>query len=446
MKQLKNNTLFKVFVILVLTLLLLIPAAMINNIVREREKTQEEAIREVSEKMGEAQTLTGPFLSIPYTRYVKETSSKDGSSRILEIKEYIHLMPEDLRIEGELIPEKLNRGIYEIVVYKSDLEVKGSFAPVDLDALDLNGGKVHFDKAALVLGLNDLRGIEEQIALKWGDKTLLFNPGVMNQDLVESGIHVPLTVNDSAESRTPFQFRLALRGSQQLYFTPVGKITDVFLHSPWPNPKFNGDFLPDERTVDPSGFKAHWNILHLNRNFPQVWKGNAFKPDASSFGTDLLLPVDNYQKSHRAIRYAILFIGFTFLVFFFMEVLNKLFIHPIQYLLVGVALVVFYTLLLSISEHMAFNLAFVVAALATLLLITAYVRAILGSNKLALFLSGILTILYTFIFVIIQLQDFALLIGSLGIFMVLALVMYFSRKIDWYNIKLGDEQANEAKI
>lgn len=442
MKQLKNNTLFKVFVILVLTLLLLIPAAMINNIVREREKTQEEAIREVSEKMGEAQTLTGPFLSIPYTRYVKETSSKDGSSRILEIKEYIHLMPEELRIEGELIPEKLNRGIYEIVVYKSDLEVKGSFAPVDLDALDLNGGKVHFDKAALVLGLNDLRGIEEQIALKWGDKTLLFNPGVMNQDLVESGIHVPLTVDDSTQSRTPFQFRLALRGSQQLYFTPVGKITDVFLNSPWPNPKFNGDFLPDERTVDPSGFKAHWNILHLNRNFPQAWKGNAFKPDASSFGTDLLLPVDNYQKSHRAIRYAILFIGFTFLVFFFMEVLNKLFIHPIQYLLVGVALVVFYTLLLSISEHMAFNLAFVLAALATLLLITAYVRAILGSNKLALFLTGILTILYTFIFVIIQLQDFALLIGSLGIFMVLALVMYFSRKIDWYNIKLGDEQAN----
>lgn len=442
MKQLKNNTLFKVFVILVLTLLLLIPAAMINNIVREREKTQEEAIREVSEKMGEAQTLTGPFLSIPYTRYVKETSSKDGSSRILEIKEYIHLMPEDLRIEGELIPEKLNRGIYEIVVYKSDLEVKGSFAPVDLDALDLNGGKVHFDKAALVLGLNDLRGIEEQIALKWGDKTLLFNPGVMNQDLVESGIHVPLTIDDSTLSRTPFQFRLALRGSQQLYFTPVGKITDVFLNSPWPNPKFNGDFLPDERTVDPSGFKAHWNILHLNRNFPQAWKGNAFKPDANSFGTDLLLPVDNYQKSHRAIRYAILFIGFTFLVFFFMEVLNKLFIHPIQYLLVGVALVVFYTLLLSISEHMAFNLAFVLAALATLLLITAYVRAILGSNKLALFLTGILTILYTFIFVIIQLQDFALLIGSLGIFMVLALVMYFSRKIDWYNIKLGDEQAN----
>lgn len=439
MSSLKNNTLFKVGVIFVLVLVLLIPAAMISNVVREREQTQEQAIQEVSSKMGQAQTITGPYLVIPYSRFVKETSNREGTSRIVEITEFIHLMPQALRIDGQLLPEKLNRGIYEIVVYDAKLKVNGHFDAFNFSSLDIKGGKIHYDRAALVVGLNDLRGIEKQIELQWDDSVRLFNPGVVNQDLIVSGIHVPLILHPNDSSKHAFAFEIDLRGSQQLYFTPVGKITDVHLSSAWTNPKFNGLFLPDQRNVDASGFKAHWNILHLNRNFPQVWKGNAFQPNDSSFGIDLLLPVDNYQKSHRAIRYAILFIGFTFLVFFFMEVMNKLFIHPIQYLLVGVALVVFYTLLLSVSEHIAFNLSFLIAAAATLVLITAYVRAILGSNKLAFFLSGILTILYAFIFVIIQLQDYALLIGSLGIFIVLALVMYFSRKIDWYNIRIGEE-------
>jgi inner membrane protein len=150
------------------------------------------------------------------------------------------------------------------------------------------------------------------------------------------------------------------------------------------------------------------------------------------------LPVDGYQKSHRSIRYAILFIGFTFLVFFFIEALNKILIHPVQYILVGVALIVFFTLLLSISEHLHFNLAFIISALATLVLIAGYVKAILKSNKLTLLITGILFVLYAFIFIIIQLQDFALLIGSIGVFIILSLVMYFSRKIDWYNLSLGE--------
>ncbi|MFA9290314.1 MAG: inner membrane CreD family protein [Solirubrobacteraceae bacterium] len=159
----------------------------------------------------------------------------------------------------------------------------------------------------------------------------------------------------------------------------------------------------------------------------------------SSFGIDLLLPVDNYQKSYRFIKYVILFIGFTFLVFFFIEVLNKVFIHPIQYILVGFSLIIFYTLLLSISEYLKFNFAFIISSFLTLLLLGGYVKAILKSNKLSLLILSILTVLYTFIFVIIQLQDFALLIGSLGIFIILGLTMYFSRKIDWYNLNLNDQ-------
>jgi inner membrane protein len=297
-----------------------------------------------------------------------------------------------------------------------------------------------FDKAEFVIGIDDLRGIEQQVVLNWNNEKVSFNPGVSSSDIVESGINalIPLNPNDSTAYN--FSLNLDLKGSQTLYFTPVGKVTDITLSSEWPDPSFNGAFLPDTRDVNDKGFSANWNVLHLNRNYPQIWKNNSFSIAESSFGIDLLLPVDNYQKSYRSIQYAILFIGFTFLVFFFIEVLNKVFIHPIQYILVGVALVVFYTLLLSISEHLEYNLAFAVSAFATLLLIAGYVRAILKSGKLTLLISGILTVLYSFIFVIIQLQDYALLIGSIGIFLILGLVMYFSRKIDWYNLNFSDKK------
>jgi len=237
-----------------------------------------------------------------------------------------------------------------------------------------------------------------------------------------------------------FTLSLDLKGSQLLYFTPVGKVTDIALTSEWSNPSFNGAFLPDSREVNEKGFVAKWNVLHLNRNFPQSWTNNRHTIYNSSFGIDLLLPVDNYQKSYRSVRYAILFIGLTFLIFFFIEVLHKVFIHPIQYILVGVALIVFYTLLLSISEHLHYNFAFIISAIATLLLIAGYVRAILRSGSFTMLISGILTVLYTFIFVIIQLQDYALLIGSVGLFIIVGLVMYFSRKIDWYSLNLNDKK------
>ena len=284
-----------------------------------------------------------------------------------------------------------------------------------------------------------MRGIEEQINLKWNTKTVSFNPGVTNNDIVKSGINAPVTVSSNDSLEYGFSFDINLKGSQLLYFTPVGKVTDINMSSSWKNPSFNGAFLPDTRTVSDSGFKANWNVLHLNRNYPQAWIGSKFNIDNSAFGINLLLPVDNYQKSYRSIRYAILFIAFTFMVFFFIEILNKVFIHPIQYILVGIALIVFYSLLLSISEHLKFNLAFIISGIATLLLIAGYVKAILKSTQLTYLISSILLILYSFIFIIIQLQDFALLIGSIGIFIILGLVMYFSRKIDWYSLNLKDK-------
>ena len=440
MKELKNNIYLKLGTIVFITLVLLIPTSMIRSLITEREATQNEAIKEVSSKWAEQQTISGPFVSIPYYRYVKEVSSKDSAEKIVQVKDYLHILPSQLNISGNINPEKRYRGIYEIVVYNSKLEISGTFNKFDLAALDIQPKDIFFDKAEFVVGIDDLRGIEEQINLSWNNQSISFDPGVSSDDVVKSGINAVVKMDPKDSSTYQFKLSLNLKGSQLLYFTPVGKVTDINLSSDWPNPSFNGAFLPDKREISEKGFKANWNILHLNRNFPQVWTGSQHTISKSSFGIDLILPVDNYQKSYRSIRYAILFIGFTFLVFFFIEVLNKVFIHPVQYILVGVALIVFYTLLLSFSEHMKYNLAFIISALSTLLLIAGYVKAILKSSQLSLLISGILTVLYTFIFVIIQLQDYALLIGSIGIFIILGLVMYFSRKIDWYNLSLEEKK------
>ena len=434
MSRIKNSLYFKIGGIVLISLLLLIPTGMIKSIIYEREQTQREAIDEVSEKWGGAQTLQGPVLTIPYTRYVKEIDKANGKETLVQITERLHVLPSKLDIQARVKPDRRHRGVYEIVVYNSALHVSGAFTKLDFKDLEAKGHSFKFNEATLNAGIDDLRGIEKQIELNWEGKKLPFNPGVSNQDIFYSGINSKVSISPTDDHLYRFSFDIELKGSQQLYFTPVGKETDVVLNSDWQTPKFDGAFLPDQHKTDKAGFKAHWNILNLNRNYPQSWTGSSYKLRDSSFGVDLKLPVDNYQKSHRSIHYAILFIGLTFLVFFFIEIFQSSGIHPIQYILVGIALVVFYTLLLSISEHIRFNYAFILSALATVALISLYVRAILRSLKMSLFIAGLLSMLYIFIFVIIQLEDLALLIGSIGVFIILGLVMYFSRKIDWYNI------------
>ena len=440
MRPLKHNIYFKVSIIIFIGLLLLIPAQMIRGLIFEREATQKEAIDEVSSKWGKQQTLCGPVITIPFTKYVKETDKKNGTEKVIQVKDFIHILPSQLNINGSMKPERRNRGIYEIVVYNSKINLSGKFPNIDLKEFDVPVNNIQFDKAHLTMGITDLRGIEEQVNLKWNAEKYFFNPGVISTDIMDSGINAPIILNTKDSSNYSFSFDLDIRGSQYLYFTPVGKITDVAMNSSWQNPSFNGAFLPDNRDVSDKGFTAYWNILHLNRNYPQSWTGNKYLTNESSFGIDLLLPVDNYQKVTRAIKYAIMFICFTFLVFFFIEVLNKVFIHPIQYILVGIALVIFFVLLLSISEHLEFNLAYILSAVATLLLIAGYIKAILKNNKLTFLITSILFILYSFIFIIIQLQDYALLIGSIGVFIILALVMYYSRKIDWYNLNIRETE------
>ena len=445
MNTLKTNVYFKIATIVVIAILLLIPTSMIKRLIRERENTRKEAIREVSSKWGDEQTITGPFITIPYFLYVKQYSKKDYTEKVVQVKNYIHLLPDKLIVTGEVKPERRYRGIYEIVVYNASLTISGSFKKTDFSGLDIPLKDIQFDKAKLSLGISDLRGIEKPVSLKWNGETFSFRPGTTTHDVVESGINTSVPVRQCDRDSCRFSLNLQLKGSQKLYFVPVGEVSDVSLSSQWNTPSFNGAFLPDARTVTASGFKANWNVLHLNRNFPQEWTGRMKEIDKSAFGVDLLLPVGNYQKAMRSIKYALLFISFTFIVFFFVEVLKKVYIHPVQYILVGSALVIFYTLLLSVSEYLSFNTAFILSAAATLFLIFGYIKAILRSTPLALFIGGVLTILYAFIFVIIQLQDYALLIGSVGLFVILGLAMFFSRKIDWYNLNMDEEQNSKPE-
>jgi inner membrane protein len=216
---------------------------------------------------------------------------------------------------------------------------------------------------------------------------------------------------------------------------PVGRETTVQVGGSWGNPSFVGAYLPEERSVEPNKFLASWKVLHLNRNYPQQWTGASVNLKESAFGIKLLMGLDEYQKTMRSAKYAIMFIVLTFLSFFMAEVLNKRIIHPIQYVLIGLALTIFYTLLLSISEQTNFNRAYLLSSAATIALIGLYTRSVLNSILAAAIITGILAVLYGFLFIVLQLQDYALLLGSIGLFLILALVMYITRNINWFAVE-----------
>ncbi len=426
----KNAIVIKGIVILILVLLLLIPQTMVQGLISEREGRQRDAILEVSSKWGGQQTILGPVVTVPYIEYYKDTSKT-----IRQFIRYAHFLPDSLSVNGTILPEKRHRSIYDIVVYSSKLRFEGFFQGFDLNGLNVSDEDILWDKSFLSFGIPDLRGIEEQIKLHWNSDVQLFNPGVETNDVMASGIHSAVAINKSeSKKRFSFSFDISLKGSERIFFIPVGKTTDVHISSSWSTPSFDGAFLPGKRDISEKGFSASWKVLHLNRNYPQSWTGKNENLYDSSFGVNLLVPVDGYQKSTRAAKYAILFIVLTFLTFFFVELKNKKSIHPFQYILVGLGLCLFYTLLVSISEYLNYNLAYLIASVMTIGLISLYTVAIFSNKTLSGIVSGILIVLYGFIFTIIQLEDYALLMGSVGLFLILAAVMYYYRKIDWYNM------------
>lgn len=421
----KDSISIRLIIVAALVLLLLIPTAMVQNLIDDRQYTNRSAISEVSQRWSKEQVITGPFVSIPYIEYQKK------DDELIAIKHYAHFLPNELSIDGDIVPEMRHRGIFDVVVYRTNLSVNGVFPTPDFSQWPIKPSEILWSQAKLSFGISDLRGIENQLTMQWGSDTLRFDPGLENTDVVGSGVSSSVAF---AEKELKFSFQLNLKGSQTLSFTPIGKTNDIKLQSSWKNPSFKGNFLPVNHTINEQGFSANWKVLHLNRNYPQQWIDETQRISSSEFMVELYVPADQYQKSTRTAKYAIMFISLTFVLFFFVEVLNAKRIHPIQYLLVGFALILFFTLLLSISEHLGFNNAYIISALATLALIGVYVRSVLGSNKLTAITTSVLALLYGFIFVTLQLQDYALLLGSIGLFIVLSTIMFLSRKINWYAI------------
>ncbi|MCB0631142.1 MAG: cell envelope integrity protein CreD [Saprospiraceae bacterium] len=424
-----NSIMSKGIIIIGLILLLLIPFSMLSNIISERETISQEAIKEVHAKWAEEQLINGPILSIPVVYQSQETTEPT------EITELIHILPEDYAIAGTLEPQKLRRGIYEVVVYTSRLEFSGSFA-LDLNAAGDNVQEIKFDQAFITLGISDLRGIQDKITLSMNNRSFPAQPG-SNLAGIPSGVTFQIPVLDEmVGSIVNFGFSLNLQGSQHLDFVPTGATTTVQLASNWDSPSFNGSFLPDGREISEDGFVASWKILQLNRNFPQSWRGPNIPASMkeSAFGVNLLLPLDDYQKTMRSVKYAIMTIVLTFLIFFLVEILYKRKIHPLQYTLVGLALCLFFVLLLSISEHLHFNVAYMISTVAVISMIALYSIKLFKVRRLSLILCFTLIALYAFLFVNLQLTEYALLMGSTGLTLILAATMYFTRDVNWYQM------------
>ena len=423
----KSKVIVKGLMIGVLALLLLIPADFVQNLIKEREARQREAITEVSSKWADRQNITGPVLVIPYTK-----AGKDNNGLSITIKSFAYFLPDRLNIESTVKPEKRYRGIYEVMLYSSSIKLNGTFTPLALQKLNLGPADMLWNEAYVCLGITDAKGLKDELQVRWNDSTLSLTPSAVNNAVLKEGFVSPLTINESTASSTiRFSSQVSLNGSEQLLFTPVGKQTTVQMQSTWPDPSFTGNQLPDSSMITKNGFEAKWKSLSHTRSFPQAWKDESYNLASASFGADLFVPVNSYQKTTRSVKYAILCILLSFTAFFLIETNNKKSVHPVNYALIGFALILFYTLLLSFSEYIGFNAAYAVATAATVGLITWFVKGLLQSMKLSLLLSLVLVLLYSYIFTILQLQDCALLLGSVGLFLTLAVVMYYSRKVQW---------------
>ncbi|MBC35332.1 MAG: cell envelope integrity protein CreD [Bacteroidetes bacterium] len=439
LNQIKNNfsqsISVKIVVVTILVLLLLIPIGMIKSLITERQVYREEALQDIQEKWGKSQKVAGPILTIP----VQQIKLIDEKERIYNY--LLHILPDDLNYEVKITPEIRYRGMYKVVVYEANMDISGNFPNMNELAENYSNYTFKWNEAYMTIGVPDMKGIQNQLEIDLNGKKYGVTPGVKNKDIISTGVAFNTPINtEKFKKKINFKTNLILKGSKDLQFYPIGKNTYINMESPWENPSFKGNFLPEDRNNSENGFNAYWKVLNLNRNYPQNWIGDTYTIENSTFGVELLLPIDHYQKSMRSAKYALMFIFLTFICFLFFEILNNKIIHPIQYLLVSAGLVIFYILLLSLSEQIGFNKAYLLASAGIISLITIYTSSVFRSFKVNAFFAAILSTLYIYLFVILQMQDYALLMGSIGLFIILALMMYFSRRVNWY--KSIDEKSS----
>jgi inner membrane protein len=418
---------------------LMIPLTMVQGVVGERTARRAEATTDISSIWGGAQTLGGPVLTVPY-RY----TSIDQNGRAKPAVGHAHFLPRLLEIGGSVDPEIRRRSLFEVVVFRSRLSVKGRFEPPDFTGLRPAPDQIQWDGATLSLGVADPKGISRGITLSVNATEQPFAPGVEPVGLFASGVRAPVTGLSATSGPLEYALAVELNGTRQLRFMPGGDETTVALASTWPHPSFAGAPLPLSREVRAGGFTATWRAPFFGRGYPPKWSSSEMNADRlkalgedSAFGVILLKPVDIYQQAARAVKYGALFIVMTFVIAFLWEIVRGSLLHPIQYLFVGFAMCVFYLLLLSLSEHVGFDRAYLAAATATVALLSWYWSRIVGGVRHGASMAVALIGIYGYLYLLLRLEDYALLAGSIGLFAMLAAVMYLTRRVNWYDLRLG---------
>jgi inner membrane protein len=440
-KKFTQSITFKGLIIGVLVLLLLIPQAMIREMIHERKFRSVDAIRQINEKWSRAQTVTPPVLTLPHSVRITEHETINGERRekISYRVDEINIAPSRVSIDVEVFPEERYYGIYKATLYRSEIRISGSFDNLD-DFDKLNG---NWNLAYITIGISDLKGLVSDASFTINGNIYEAEAGRRTNWIDGNSLKIPLkNFEKLPNEKNEFSSTITLNGSEAINFIPVGKITQVNVSGAWNSPNFGGNFSP-QSTVENGVFSAKWHIMHFNRNIPESWNNSQqMNFSDSTFGVRLIETIDHYQQNERSAKYAIMFLALTFAVFFFVEIFTGKKIHPVQYLLVGLALILFYSLLLSISEKTGFEIAYLLASIATVSLITAYTYSIFKSKLQTGIMFLLLCVLYAFLFVILRLEDTALLIGSIGLFIILGACMYISRKINWYKLEKSEKETN----
>lgn len=436
-----QSTTAKMMMVGLLTLVLLIPLEFVKNLITERSERKQEVVDEVTQLWGKDVFFYGPILKVPYKTY-EEYNVTNPKTKVVTIERKAilsnaYFFPDRLNNKSNVQKNtSLKRGIYNNVVFTARMGFDGYFGHPNIEKLGINDADLLWDKATLIVKTTNLKSIKSDLNIKLNGQKLDFESKPEEDNFYGTLETTPFNYKTLANKDVlNFNFLMQYNGSNSVKFIPVGKTTMVSVDSDWESPSFEGTFAANDttKTIGKKGFHADWKILDINRSFSQQYTDKIPTLNEYSFGVKLIDTVDEYQQNERASKYGFLVIGLTFLIFFLIQSISKIGVHIFQYSMIGLALIMFYTLLISITEHSSFALAYVIAAISVIIMITIYSISILKNRKFPIFIGLSLTALYTFIFVIIQLENYALLVGSIGLFLILGAVMYFSRKIDWGN-------------
>lgn len=415
-----QTTTAKMIMVGLLTIILIIPLALVQELIVERSQRQKEVITETTAKWGNSVYFYGPILKVPYRDPISGASCN------------AYFFPETLNNKTEVTMEKpLERSIYKSNVFTTKMQFEGNYTTPNFASKGIPAENIYWNRAKILIRTTNLKSLKDEVKIKMGNQNLAFESvATGSNDSIES-LETNYFEYQNLSNQLKFNFTISFNGSKQVKMVPIGKTTDAKITSNWNSPNFNGNFSPISRAITDKGFEANWKILHFNRPFAQNYFEVLPELGKYAFAVDFITPVDEYQQSERASKYGFLVIGLTFLIFFLIQSISKINIHIFQYSMIGIALIMFYTLLISITEHSTFSLAYLIAGASVILMIACYSISILKDKKFPLFIGTSLAVLYTFIYVIIQLEDYALLVGSIGLFLILAAVMYSSRKIEW---------------